>query len=82
MADSEAMAADGTINSATERSALWNRVRPPIYRGIPYIRIAIVLTIMFLYRKNYSSVKYSKALKLLISIWVIQNLVMLLIKRI
>ena len=38
------------VRADTDRSSLWDRVRPPIYRGLPYVRVALVLAGLFLYR--------------------------------
>ena len=74
MAASDAVSASGAINSATERSALWDRVRPPIYRGIPYIRIALVLIVMFLYRNFRTE---GRAQEQLFNTWLLYTIVVI-----
>jgi hypothetical protein len=51
-----------------------------VHNGVGMIILSILIAtslLMFLFRKNYNSIKYSKTLKALIIIWVIQNLIML-----
>ncbi|HEV8295637.1 MAG TPA: branched-chain amino acid ABC transporter ATP-binding protein/permease [Acidimicrobiales bacterium] len=44
------------------RAALWDRVRPPLNRGVPYIRIALVLVVMVLYRNLRTEGRAQEAL--------------------
>jgi branched-chain amino acid transport system permease protein len=63
MPASEASA--GTLDiggGASGRAGLWDRVRPPIYRGLPYIRILLVFVTMFLYRSVRTSGRAQEAL--------------------
>jgi hypothetical protein len=51
-----------------------------VHNGVGMIILSIIIAaslIMFLFRKNFSSIKHFKVLKFLIFAWVIQNLVML-----
>jgi len=51
-----------------------------VHSGVGMIILSIIIAtvlIMFLYRKNFSYIKYSPALKMLVLLWVIQNLLML-----
>ena len=51
-----------------------------VHNGVGMIILSIIIAtslLMFLYRKNYTSTKYSKVLKLFILMWVVQNLIML-----
>ena len=47
---------------AQTHDARWDRVRPPVYRGIPYIRILVVLAAMFLYRSFRTEGRAQEAL--------------------
>ena len=62
------------INSATERSALWEKVRPPIYRGIPYIRVGLVLLIIFIYRNVRTE---GRAQEALFNTWLLYTIVVI-----
>ena len=63
MADSEASAGTlGTVDEAASRNSRWDRVRPPIYRGLPYIRILLIFATMFLYRSVRTSGRAQEAL--------------------
>ena len=74
MAVSEAPANRVTINHATERAPLWERARPPIYRGLPYIRVAIVLALMFIYRVVRTE---GRAQEQLFNIWLLYAIVVI-----
>jgi branched-chain amino acid transport system permease protein len=58
------VASDATIAPAVSnpRSSMWDRVKPPIYRGIPYIRIALVVVAMILYRNLRTSGRSQEAI--------------------
>lgn len=45
-----------------DRSSLWSRVKPPVYRGLPYIRVAIVLALLLLYRVTRTEGRAQEAL--------------------
>ena len=63
MAASEASAATlGTAGDLTSRNSRWDRVRPPIYRGLPYIRIVLIFAVMFLYRSFRTEGRAQEAL--------------------
>ena len=72
MAASELSAA--AINSATERAPLWNQVKPPIYRGIPYIRLGLVLLVMFIYRNLRTE---GRAQEALFNTWLLYTIVVI-----
>ena len=42
--------------------ARWSRVRPPVYRGVPYVRILLVLGAMFVYRSVRTEGRAQEAL--------------------
>ena len=58
------VASDATIAppGADSRASLWDRVKPPIYRGIPYIRIALVVVALILYRNLRTSGRSQEAI--------------------
>src|SRR5512132_4167170 len=62
MAASEAIAGVGLADSPASRSTMWERVRPPIYRGLPYIRIVLIFAAMFLYRSVRTEGRAQEAL--------------------
>jgi hypothetical protein len=77
------------ILNAGDIQTIWmNGALPPgmrhtdfVHRGVEIIILSIVIAaglIMFLYRRDFSSIKKSGALKMLIYLWIAQNLVMLL----
>ena len=39
-----------TMTTPSDRAGRWERVKPPIYRGLPYIRVGLVLAALLLYR--------------------------------
>lgn len=72
----------GDIKSIWFKAALPKGVNHSdfVHNGVGMIILSIIIAtslLMYLYRKNYTSTKYSSALKILILIWVIQNLIML-----
>ena len=63
MAASEASAGALDLDDqAASRNSRWDRVRPPIYRGLPYIRIVLIFTLMFLYRSFRTEGRAQEAL--------------------
>jgi hypothetical protein len=72
----------GDITSIWFKSALPKGINHSdfVHNGVGMIILSILIAtslLMFLFRKDYNSIKNSKILKALILIWVIQNLVML-----
>ncbi|HUP73696.1 MAG TPA: branched-chain amino acid ABC transporter ATP-binding protein/permease [Acidimicrobiales bacterium] len=61
MAASEVSAVMTDVGEASTDSR-WDRVRPPIYRGMPYIRIVLVFAVMFLYRSVRTEGRAQEAL--------------------
>jgi branched-chain amino acid transport system permease protein len=72
MAASDAVPA--MINSSTERASLWERARPPIYRGIPYVRIALVMLVIFIYRNVRTE---GRAQEQLFNTWLLYTIVVI-----
>jgi branched-chain amino acid transport system permease protein len=63
MAASEASAGALDLDEQpASRSTRWDRVRPPIYRGLPYIRIVLIFAVMFLYRSFRTEGRAQEAL--------------------
>src|SRR5688500_3383438 len=60
MAASESAVMTGVGEARTD--SRWDRVRPPIYRGVPYIRIVLVFALMFLYRSVRTEGRAQEAL--------------------
>ena len=72
----------GDINTIWLKGALPKGISHSdfVHNGVSLIILSIVIAtglIMFLYRKNFQSIKKSGILKLLVYAWIIQNLVML-----
>lgn len=53
---------DLAVTATGGRESLWDRVKPPIYRGLPYIRVAIVLALLLLYRVTRTEGRAQEAL--------------------
>ena len=51
-----------TAGTTTAGNPRWDRVRPPIYRGLPYIRIVLVFAVMILYRSVRTEGRAQEAL--------------------
>lgn len=62
MAASEVSAGTRDAGSPAGSNVRWDRVRPPIYRGVPYIRIVLVFAVMFLYRSMRTEGRAQEAL--------------------
>jgi branched-chain amino acid transport system permease protein len=63
MAASEVSAGTlGTARAPVSGDTRWDRVRPPIYRGLPYIRIVLIFAVMFLYRSVRTEGRAQEAL--------------------
>ena len=62
MAGSDAGAVSIESNVDAGQRARWTRVRPPIYRGLPYIRIVLVFAVMFVYRSVRTEGRAQEAL--------------------
>ena len=63
MAASEMSAGSvGVADAPVARSSRWDRVRPPVYRGFPYVRIVLIFTVMFLYRSFRTEGRAQEAL--------------------
>jgi branched-chain amino acid transport system permease protein len=63
MAASEVSAGTlGTAVAPVSGDTRWDRVRPPIYRGLPYIRIVLIFAVMFLYRSVRTEGRAQEAL--------------------
>ena len=62
MVASDSVTPDALAAESSSRSVLWGSARPPIYRGLPYIRIALVFGAMFLYRSFRTEGRAQEAL--------------------
>ncbi|MEO5839698.1 MAG: ATP-binding cassette domain-containing protein [Acidimicrobiales bacterium] len=49
-------------DASASTNSRWDRVRPPIYRGVPYIRIVLIFAVMFLYRSFRTEGRAQEAL--------------------
>ncbi|MEO8697930.1 MAG: ATP-binding cassette domain-containing protein, partial [Acidimicrobiales bacterium] len=62
MAASEVSAGSLDSGAPAGRPRAWDRVRPPIYRGLPYVRIVLIFAMMFLYRSFRTEGRAQEAL--------------------
>jgi ABC-type branched-subunit amino acid transport system ATPase component/ABC-type branched-subunit amino acid transport system permease subunit len=70
----ELSTAAGAGDAAGSRAALWDRVRPPMNRGLPYIRIALVIIVMVVYRNWRTE---GRAQEALFNDWLLYGMVVL-----
>ena len=62
------------VAASIDRGPLWNRVKPPIYRGLPYIRIVLVLAALLLYRATRTQ---GRAQEQLFNTWMLYTMLVI-----